>query len=91
MTKRLHHIGKLFVRFIIEHHFVLLLLLLLLFIAYAGWVFWYDAYVVIKTPVVPDSLPTVSGALFEELRNDVLRRAQGVERALQSIYQTPFR
>lgn len=83
--------SKFFLRFIVERHFILLLLILLSFIAYAGWIFWRDAYTVIKTPVVPDAIPSVSGALFEELRNDVLSRSQGTERALLSPYVNPFR
>lgn len=91
MKVRLGPLRKLFTRFIAEHHFVLLLLALLFFIAYAGWVFWRDAYTLIKTPVLPDPLPSVSGPLFEELRADVLDRANGIEKASQSLYNTPFR
>ena len=82
--------AKVFIRFIIEHHFMLLLFILLAFIAYAGWIFWNNVYSVIISPVTPLPPPSISRTLFEELRSDLLERSVNLEQLITSTYSNLF-
>ena len=90
MTVDFKKIAKGFIRFIVEHHFMLLLFLLLVFIAYAGLIFWNNVYSVITSPVTPLPLPSISRSLFEELRSDLLERSVSLEQVITSTYSNLF-